>query len=62
MDGVLPTDVEVYLDVYQNGKRLEHGSEYSVTPDSGPAQSTITIEYPVPAVYYVVKVEYPCDT
>lgn len=53
-DGVLPDNLTSGFEVYSNGVRLESPGQYSVTPDSGPGQSTVTIMYPAPDQYYTL--------
>lgn len=52
--GNLPSNLSSGFEVYSNGQRLEYLSQYTVTANSGPGQSTITITYPVPDQYYTL--------
>lgn len=57
--GEVPSDLEAYLKVYQNGKRLDYLDEYEVTPGSGSATIQIyAITPPFPGAYYTVEATF----
>jgi hypothetical protein len=53
-NGVLPDYPQYNLEVYANGVRKEYGAEFTITRNTAPGQSTVTILSPLPAVYYTI--------
>lgn len=53
-NGVLPSDMVNYFEVFQNGKRLDYLQEYTKQNFVTPTTSTITIVFPVPQAYYTL--------
>lgn len=53
-NGQLPVDLDKDVDVFQNGVRLEFGTNFTVTRNSGVNQSTFQITYPVVGYTYII--------
>lgn len=58
--GGLPANTTAQVMVFQNGQKLVENSSYTITADSGPGESTITIDSTVHwdgSVYEVITIE-----
>jgi hypothetical protein len=53
-NGDLPSDLNNYFDVFQNGKRLEYPAEYTVNEFITANTSRINIINPIPMTYYTL--------